>query len=334
MAIFGEDILWNGTEIYKATSVDKVLDRVFVVLILALLIVSSVCNPIVFWYHRRMKQNTPAVLFQILTANDFLTCVLVAPIMVYYLVAEKPYDLAKPEEPHSWQIYYSMIKGTMFCWSFSLTAILGTVRCIVIHFPFFRIKKVLVLSIAVGLGMFSMSISLAMYFSDSDHVWSSHSLQIYGKRSLNGSTASAARIVGYVKAGGNMVVSLSSAALSVWGLKGADKLRTTGENGKKRGGKEAALTIAYLNILIGMQFILIITSLVVQHKFPHELILMNYLFFLTFPFANTLISAVNPLIYVLRSSKIKQGLLRKVPSQISKTTLSGNTILSDINIKQ
>ena len=89
MAIFGEDILGiNGTVIYEATSVDKVLDHVFVVWILVLFIVSSVCNPIVFWYHRRMKQNTPAILFQILTANDFLTCVLVAPVMVYYLVAK------------------------------------------------------------------------------------------------------------------------------------------------------------------------------------------------------------------------------------------------------
>ena len=89
MAIFGEDILWiNGTVIYEATSVDKVLDHVFVIWILVLFIVSSVCNPIVFWYHRRMKQNTPAILFQILTANDFLTCVLVAPVMVYYLVAK------------------------------------------------------------------------------------------------------------------------------------------------------------------------------------------------------------------------------------------------------
>ena len=222
----------------------------------------------------------------------------------------------------------------MFCWSFSLTAILGTVRCIVIHFPFLRIKKVLVLSIAVGLGMFSISISLAMFFSDSDHVWSSYSLQVVGNSFPSGSTMSAVHIVGYVKAGGNMVVSLSSAALSVWGLKGADKLRKTGENDKKRGGKEAALTIAYLNVLIAMQFILVITSLVVQHRFPRELILMNYLFFLTFPLANTLISAVNPLIYVLRSSKIKQSLLRRAPFQISKTTLTGNTILSDINVKQ
>ena len=87
MAIFGDDILWNGTVVHHATTLDKVLDHVFAVLSVILLIISCVCNPIVFWFHRRMKQNTPAVLFQILTANDFLTCILVVPVMVYYLIA-------------------------------------------------------------------------------------------------------------------------------------------------------------------------------------------------------------------------------------------------------
>ena len=87
MAIFGDDILWNGTVIHHATTLDIVLDHIFVVLSLVLLILSSVCNPIVFWFHRRMKQNTPAILFQILTANDFLTCILVVPVLIYYLIA-------------------------------------------------------------------------------------------------------------------------------------------------------------------------------------------------------------------------------------------------------
>ena len=87
MAIFGDDILWNGTVIHHATTLDKLIDHIFVVLSLALLILSSVCNPIVFWFHRRMKQNTPAILFQILTANDFLACVMVVPVLIYYLIA-------------------------------------------------------------------------------------------------------------------------------------------------------------------------------------------------------------------------------------------------------
>ena len=86
MAIFGNDVLWNGTVIYEATAADKVFDHIFLVLSIALLIVSCVCNPIVFWFHRRMKQNISAILFQILTANDFLTCLMVVPVLVYYLV--------------------------------------------------------------------------------------------------------------------------------------------------------------------------------------------------------------------------------------------------------
>ena len=87
MAIFGVDILLNGTEVHDATILDIVLDHVFVVLSIILLIISCLCNPIVFWFHRKMKQNTPAVLFQILTANDFLTCLLMVPVMLYYLVS-------------------------------------------------------------------------------------------------------------------------------------------------------------------------------------------------------------------------------------------------------
>lgn len=87
MAIFGNDVLLNGTVIHHATTLDKVLDHVFLVLSIALLIVSCVCNPLVFWYHWRKKQTTPAVMFQILTANDFLTCLVMVPVIVYYLTA-------------------------------------------------------------------------------------------------------------------------------------------------------------------------------------------------------------------------------------------------------
>ena len=85
MAIFGDDILKNGTVYHQATTLDRVLDHVFLVLSIILLIVSCVCNPVVFWFHRKMKQTTPAIMFQILTANDFLTCLIMVPVMIYYL---------------------------------------------------------------------------------------------------------------------------------------------------------------------------------------------------------------------------------------------------------
>ena len=93
MAIFGDDIYQNGTLYHTATILDKTLDYVFLVLSIVLLVVSCVCNPIVFWFHRQIKQNTPAVLFQILTANDFLTCLFVVPTMIYYLTVPVSYSL-------------------------------------------------------------------------------------------------------------------------------------------------------------------------------------------------------------------------------------------------
>ena len=214
----------------------------------------------------------------------------------------------------------------MFCWAFSLTAILGTVRCIVIHYPFYRINKVLVLGITVGTAIFTVGLGIAMYFEDDEHIWSSYTVQVFAKNFTTEPGIPVTFILAITKATGNMFVSLTSAALSVWGLKRADTFKKTKETERKRGGKEAAMTIAYLNILIGLQFILLMMVVVVLLKFRQNIPLMNYVFFFTMPFSNTLISAVNPLIYIVRCKKIRQG-VKRTPSQISKVSLSGNTTL-------
>jgi hypothetical protein len=175
------------------------------------------------------------------------------------------------------------------------------------------------------MALYSFGVSLALYFEDKEQIWSRHSLQIYAKRYLVKPEFTATVNVAFTKATCNMTVSLCSAALSIWGLKRAEKMKKTAGNEKNRCGKDAATTIVYLNILIGLQFILLITSLVVKHKFLQHVTLMNYINFITYPFSNTLISAVNPLIYIVRCSKIRQGLLKRKPSQ----SQSGNPTLSD-----
>ena len=222
----------------------------------------------------------------------------------------------------------------MFCWSFSLTAIIGTVRCIAINFPFCRIKKSLVLSIAVGMAFVPMSVYIAMYFQDDEHVWSPYTLQVFPKNYISDNKLSWPFILVYIKASGNVLVSLASATMSVWGLKRADKLNRTKANEKRRVGKEAAITIAYLNILIGLQFILILMSIIIELKCPDRIILMNYTFFLTLPFSNTLISAINPFIYVMRCSKIKERLFRRAPCQVNRTLISENNTLPDSSSKK
>ena len=213
----------------------------------------------------------------------------------------------------------------MFCWSFSLTAILGTVRCIAINLPFCRISKALVLSIAVFMALFTLGISLGMYFEEEDHIWSSHTLHIYGRSFVSKPKITIPNILAYVKSTINMMISLSSAGLSVWGLNRADKMQQSASSDqKKRSGREAAITIAYLNILIGLQFILLIMSIVLLYGYPHEVVLMNYSLFLAYPFVNTLLSAINPLVYILRCSKIRRRLLSKAGFS-NVTVVSGNT---------
>ena len=221
----------------------------------------------------------------------------------------------------------------MFCWAFSLTAILGTVRCIVIHYPFYRINKALVLSIAVGMAFFTLGLYLSMHFADDEHIWSSYTLQLFARSYYFHPTQQVEYYFGATKATSNMLISLGTAALSVWGLRRADakSLENKKENGKKRGGREAAVTIAYLNILIGLQFILNAMAVVIQQKLPKQLILLKYMYFLAYPLANTLISAVNPLIYIVRSSKIRQALFNKTPSPNSTMSISMKTPGNAIN---
>jgi hypothetical protein len=175
---------------------------------------------------------------------------------------------------------------------------------------------------------------LAMYFED-EQVWSLYCLQNLPMSYMTSTQFSATFILTYAKAACNMVVSLSSAALSVWGLRRADKMKkaTANESIRGAGGKEAAITLVYLNILVGLQFLLLILLLVVKKNFPDQDTMMNYVYFLAFPFSNTLISAVNPLIYIVRSSKIRQELLKRGPSRVSNAGFSGNTALSHIKSK-
>ena len=246
-----------------------------------------------------------------------------------YATPQGTIDIGTPENAHTWQVFYSGIKSPMFCWSFSLTAILGTVRCVVIHYPFCHINKVLVLSIALGMLMFTVGLSLGKYMESDEHFWNTFCLQIFGKESIRRvfETPSTSFLLGYSKTALNMLTSLLSAVLSVWGIKKADRAKKSVGSGVKSSGNDAAVTIVYLNCLIAMHFVLFMSSLVLQRVCPEKRILINYISFLNIPFSNTIISAINPLIYILRSSKIKQKLFQLSPRKISGAGTSENTAL-------
>ena len=236
-------------------------------------------------------------------------------------------DVEIAEQAHTWQICFSMLKGPMFCWSFSLTAILGTVRCVAIHFPFCRVNKILVLNIALGMLVFSVGLTLGKYFEDEEQVWNTFCLQIFSKSAIRWKFNGTSSLIGYCKVATNMLISLFSAALSVWGLKKADRMKRNVGNGVRSSGNEAVLTIVYLNCLIGMHFVLLTLTLVIQRVCPEKIILINYIAFLNIPFSNTIISAINPLIYILRSSKIKKKLFQHSANKVNKSATSDNTAL-------
>ena len=103
MAIFGN--IYDPTTrelLHAATPGDIFANYFFALVFFLFFLLSLFCNPYVFFHYRREKQNVSAVLFQILTVNDFCTCVVGLPYVLYLLLVQ---DLENLDyDVHSWQV--------------------------------------------------------------------------------------------------------------------------------------------------------------------------------------------------------------------------------------
>jgi hypothetical protein len=95
MAIFGDANM-------NPTQGGSFANYLFAFLFFILLFISSFCNPYVFLFYRREKQNISAILFQILTVNDFCTCLVGVPYNIYLLL-RSDFDLVGVEV-QPWQV--------------------------------------------------------------------------------------------------------------------------------------------------------------------------------------------------------------------------------------
>ena len=91
MAIFG-NITVNGTLVHVANTGDLIANIIFSTLLIILFAISCIANIIVFTSHRRQKQNVSAVLFELLSANDFLTCIVGIPPIIYLMIYDEEMD--------------------------------------------------------------------------------------------------------------------------------------------------------------------------------------------------------------------------------------------------
>ena len=205
------------------------------------------------------------------------------------------------DKVYTWQILYTISKSTMFCWASSLTATLGVVRCLAIQRPFLRPNKPFVLSVAVGLGVFTV-VGNIIRTQTEELRWNAYTQRLFDVLVLR--VISVMLTTKYFL---NVMISMGSAVWSTQGLKRSEKMgKQAGASGKQ--SKDACITIICLNVMIFLQFLVFVVSLVIQYAFKEDVVPLHYSQFLQMTVSNTLLSALNPLVYITRSSKMRDML--------------------------
>ena len=107
MALFG-DVYdpATGQLLHASTAGDTFANYFFALLFIVLFLLSSFCNPYVFFHYRSEKQNISAVLFQLLTINDFCTCLVGVPYNLYLLLGHNVKGV--DTEVQTWQVEYTL----------------------------------------------------------------------------------------------------------------------------------------------------------------------------------------------------------------------------------
>ena len=302
--MFGDIYDSSFVLVHKQSTADIVFNYIFLVICLVLLTLSTICNPVVFWFHRKMKQNTSAILFQILTTNDFLTCCVTLPFVMWGLLHESETGEEKSEE--AWQILYTVLRNTLFRWSLVIAAVLGVVRSTKILRPFARIRQVHVLVALAGGGVLTVVTNLLCVLGEPS-AWNPYIQQVLYIDFRITSPYFMAYLVLYLA---NVGTALGTALASMYGLAQNSKER-------KRAGISseasctACRTVMMINFLISVQFLFTMTSWLVTWACPNNLVLINYTAFLRFPLCNCVMSALNPVIIIVRSGILKQQLVER-----------------------
>ena len=121
------------------------------------LIISSFLNPIVFFYNKK-KTSIAGILFCVLSATDLLTCIASPLVTLYYAItldltvatclesktiARQPQNCYYKVSPTHIATSFTIL--SLNCTSFITTSVLAIVRSIQIKYPFYPLRKSVVL---------------------------------------------------------------------------------------------------------------------------------------------------------------------------------------------
>ena len=169
---------------FKDSSASPALTAIFLVIIFLSCIISSFLNPIVFFYNKK-KTSIAGLLFCVLSATDFFICVVFPAFILYYAAT---IDLTKMDcvldESEKYLSQNCLAKATptnlvtvtiMMCLNstvFMTTSVLAILRSVQIKYPFYPIKKhVVVMSVPILVAIMATMWTCQLIFAHDQFVF-------------------------------------------------------------------------------------------------------------------------------------------------------------------
>ena len=289
-------------------------------------LVSTALNPIVVLHNARRNQNVSTLLFQLLAVSDFITNIY-QPIFMAYLLLMKA--ISVEEEPTPLHYISTILMAWVKQGSGMLTTLLSITRYIKIKSPFCIVnRKFILLYIAMNFIYFDVGFPVILLTSDEcyidrrvGYVW--HDM----KKMLD--LWACILLAPFAI---HSLVAIVTSILTVYCLRNRSELSGTNCNKSMRYQRKSCLTILILNAGNMMLFLCCVTYLFLKYlgkendvawSNVYDLILFNL-----FGFIPIFLSALNPLIITLRSTSMKQLILRKnrIVTSIVLTEAETNTI--------
>eukprot|EP00116_Pleurobrachia_bachei_P004600 sb/3464862/ len=294
----------------ETAGIPRVVDYTIGTSLIIAMIASLSINPIVLFYHARKRPSAAKFLFVLLALSDFVTLFLTPTVTVISFFSPTPDTSREVDRSSEWYMQLLTWNNEITVqYSAFLTAVLSLTRCVSIYSPFYHIKmgtlKTCVLLWMVYLFLFRIIIK----HLESGHfgyvfVWDPWAQMIVPDNSCPDIRTPSYKFIYVINAtilqrGVWILVSLVSLILTLAGLN-----RRPGRRGRRSEVTIVVLTLAYLLAFIPMIVENVIwlsnSSLLNDNSY--------YLYYIMVSFPGQLLSAVNPVIIIIRSRELQKFL--------------------------
>ena len=146
------------------------LNYFFAIILIMLSLVSTLFNPVIFYYHRKLH-SISALIFTMLSVSDFVTNIGFPIVVMYNLLNPIIYDVVMPASvlEQLYTIYYITAVAT----SNVLVSLLCITRYICIRNSFYNIKRNLLIAYIIFYILVVFGIACYMTFSTDTPMWCS-----------------------------------------------------------------------------------------------------------------------------------------------------------------